>query len=417
MPLDASAPALDVLLLNAAIQLELSARDRRVAGKRYGVLQDHLNHPASALSPYLICGRSLIHPQGSWSIGATIIHGSDDDRFDLDAVVEFPVPRAWRPRDALDVLEEALQGFPDALEVERCTRCVQLRFAFMHLDVTPIDPAAEPRTERVGEIFHHSKQRGEEERRPANPYGFTQWFRETVAPPSRAFQEAVQRARASFQKRDLISKGMTVFADTDIEDLPDPIDPLHDAPQVIALKLLKRFLNRRYAERQVRRPPPVYMTKIAALQPTNSNGLCAQIEQLAVELKRRMDRAIASGVPPSECNPRLRSENFNDRWPNDLQDMRIFRSDMQYLETSLARARGSEFSEIQEILADLFGERVSSQSAKAYLNSLSSEPAKSRFERGRGYVAAPAIGLAAGAAASMSSAPAHNFHPGVLGQE
>jgi hypothetical protein len=57
------------------------------------------------------------------------------------------------PGRCLDELHPAFEGFSDVKRIKRCTRCVQLQFAFMHLDVTQMDPAAEPRAERVGAIY------------------------------------------------------------------------------------------------------------------------------------------------------------------------------------------------------------------------------------------------------------------------
>lgn len=112
-----------------------------------------------------------IYAQGSRAIGATIVHGAADDRFDLDAILEFSPPREWAPQKVLNELYLAFQGFPDVKSIVRCTRCVQLQFAFMHLDVTPMDPAADPRPERAGDIYH-SPDNGADERIPVNPYGF-----------------------------------------------------------------------------------------------------------------------------------------------------------------------------------------------------------------------------------------------------
>jgi hypothetical protein len=210
---------------------------------------------------------------------------------------------------------------------------------------------------------------------------------------------------------------MTVFADAAIEDLPDPIDRLRDAPQVIALKLMKRYLNLRYASRDLKRPPSVYLSKMAALEPTNVFGLCAQLEQFAGTFIRQMEVANSSNRWPDERNPRLEAESFNDRWPKDTTAMTVFLGDLRHLVSQLALARRSEFSETQRIFSGLFGERVSAASAKAYLEGVSPEPGKTQFERGRGYVAGGAVGATSAVARSTSLAPAHDFHPGILGRK
>lgn len=151
MPLDNTSPALDALLLGTVLELELSDRDRRVLRKRYDLIKPHLERQGSALAPYL--NNALVYAQGSRAIGATIVHGADDDRFDLDGILEFPTPMGWGPAKVLDELYTSLEGFPDSTGIQRCTRCIQLKFAFMHLDLTPMDPASAPRVDRVGDIY------------------------------------------------------------------------------------------------------------------------------------------------------------------------------------------------------------------------------------------------------------------------
>ena len=133
--------ALDEVLLDVATLLELSPRDRSIAENRYRRLKVHLERKNSPLAQYLIDGQSMIYAQGSIATSTTIISGTDDDRFDVDAIVEFDVPAHWSNSYALDLLEEALQGFPGATKIVRCTRCVQIQFPYMHMDVTVLDRA------------------------------------------------------------------------------------------------------------------------------------------------------------------------------------------------------------------------------------------------------------------------------------
>ncbi|MGV0817251.1 hypothetical protein [Martelella sp. AMO21009] len=102
--------------------------------------------------------------------------GLVSERFDVDAIVEIDVPADWDNSRALDILEESLQGFPGVNKIVRCTRCVQLQFPFMHMDVTILDRQQRLAVERVGEIFH-APDTGPALRVPSNPWGFTNWFR------------------------------------------------------------------------------------------------------------------------------------------------------------------------------------------------------------------------------------------------
>ena len=130
---------LDEVLLDVAALIELSRRDRTIAENRYRRLKEHLERSASPLAIYLVDGQSLIYAQGSIATSPTIVSGTEDDRFDVDAIVEIDVPEDWNDDRALDILEESLQGFPGVVAIKRCTRCVQLQFPFMHMDVTILD--------------------------------------------------------------------------------------------------------------------------------------------------------------------------------------------------------------------------------------------------------------------------------------
>src|SRR3546814_1147973 len=107
--------------------IELSPRDREVAENRYRQLKEYVERPTSPLRPYLVDGESLIYAQGSVATSTTILSGDDDDRFDVDAIVEIDAPSNWSESEPLDQLFETLKNFPGAVEVVRCTRCVQIR--------------------------------------------------------------------------------------------------------------------------------------------------------------------------------------------------------------------------------------------------------------------------------------------------
>ncbi len=184
-----------VCCLNAAGRIvaaliELSPRDRRVAENRYRLLKQHLERTASPLAMYLVDGASLIYAEGSVATSRTIVSGTEDDRFDVDAIVEIDVPDDWDDNKALDLLEEALQGFPGVVKIVRGTRRVQLRFPFMHMDVTIMDRRAKIAVERAPDM-------GEASRVASNPWGFTSWFRGAVGAGQEAFAATLRDHRLS----------------------------------------------------------------------------------------------------------------------------------------------------------------------------------------------------------------------------
>lgn len=409
MPFRDSAPVLDDLLLDVVTVIELSDHDREVAENRYRKLKTHLERPSSPLREYLLASTTLIYPQGSMSIGATIVSGTDDDRFDVDALIDMQVPPDWSDDEALDLLEKSLQGFPDVRKIVRCTRAVQLQFAFMHMDVTILDPASEPRPPRIGEIFH-SPDTGLSYRVPSNPYGFSTWFRETVVYPEQKFVEEVQKRRREFGINRL--QPLSLVEKAEQEKLPPIVPARIDAQQVHALKLLKRFLNLRYERRTLRRPPSIYPTKLAVMCGYEPTGLTAQLQRLATHIKVQMEEAYLEGNGPDERNPRYEEDKLNDRWPATQADRKTLIDDMVFLLNQLEQARDAEIKDILTIFSDLFGERVKERTQESFAKRMDQRSGGRRvhIERGTGAMI-PATAVAAPAVArSAIESPQHNFH-------
>lgn len=404
---DRTALLLDELLLDVATAIELSDHDREVAENRYRRLKVHLERPSSPLREHLLASGSLIYAQGSMAIGATIVNGTEDDRFDVDALVEMTVPADWSDEEVLDHLEEALQGFPGVIKIVRCTRCVQLQFAFMHMDVTILDPAVEPRALRVGEIFH-SPDEGAAYRVPSNPFGFASWYRASVGEGTREFQEALRLRRREFA----IDRIPDVVEKAEQEDLPSGVPPRLDAQQVVALKLMKRFLNLRYEDRALKRPPSIYLTKVSSTCGYDDQGLTAQLERYAATLEEAMALAEADNAGPDERNPMYDDDRLNDRWPQEQADRRVLREDMAFLQQALAQARQANLKNISKILAKLFGERISTRTVGNYMDRAAGSPVS--YQPGTGRIIGRTAVVTPAMAKSAVAMPAHNFHASAL---
>lgn len=406
-----ASPNLDDLLLDIATGIELSDRDRRVAENRYRTLKDHLERKTSPLAPYLSDSESRIYAQGSIATGTTVVSGIEDDRFDLDALVELCISPSWSPNQVMDLLHEALKDFPDALEVVRCTRCVQIRFAFMHMDVTVLDPQRVMLIERAGEIFH-SPHTGEALRIPSNPYGFAKWFRQTVHVGTDQFRETLTRRRAT-GGIDRLSFLTELKAATQ-DDLPPILPSRLDSEQVVALKLLKRYLNVRYENRRTKKPPSIYISKLAVDVENPSFGLCAQLEALASHIESEMHRHLADGQIPDERNPSYPPDRLNDRWPKTPQEMEILAKDMKLLLSEMARARQSDFGLIAKIVSEMFGHKIGNRATQALLNRASQTGTTqgTRYEQGIGTVVLDKAVIAPSLTKTLSIAPRHSFHDG-----
>lgn len=411
--------ALDEVLLDVAAVIELSPADRRVAENRYRKLKTHLERDSSALKPYLTDGVGFIYAQGSIATSTTIISGTEDDRFDLDAIVEMHVPPEWSHKNPLDQLALSLKGFPGVTEIVRCTRCVQMRFPFMHMDVTIMDRSAQLPVDRAGEIFH-SPDEDEAYRVHSNPWGFTDWYRGQLNPHQDNFRKLLLEHRATAGRSRLTmldEEERLIVAKADQLDLPRVIPTRLDAQESIALKLLKRFLNLQYEGSELTRPPSIYLTKRTGLYGYNPKGLTAQLHGLASSISVEMGKHIAAGTRPTEDNPSYPKDRINDRWPregtNGAIDMKALQKSLDRLTKRLEVMATASLSDIAKGIDELFGERVGTEQRRIL---------KERYQRnkddpslllrpGTGQVYAPAI---VRATEIVREIPRHNFHSGLL---
>jgi hypothetical protein len=414
--------ALDEVFLDVAALIELSPRDSRVAENRYRLLKEHIERKGSLLVSYLADGDSLIYAQGSMATSTTIVSGIEDDRFDVDAIVEIDVPDDWDNARALDLLEKALQGFPGVIKIVRCTRCVQLQFPFMHMDVTIMDRRARIAIERAGEIFH-SPDKGAAARVPSNPWGFTNWFRGVVGVGQKAFADALNRHRAAALRNRLTfidENERRILADAEQVALPPMIPSRIDAQEAVALKLLKRFLNLRYERLRAKRPPSIYLAKRAGDVGYRPQGLTAQLYVLAGSTAQIMRQHLAAGTRPRELNPSYPLDRINDRWPaadaSGVTDMKVLAEQLEHLTARLEGMAFAPLDEMAKAIDELFGERIGKEQ-RAVLTA--------RYDRRTAatpVLAAPRTGAIAAPAVVVTperyrEVPRHNFHPMILGDE
>jgi hypothetical protein len=407
--------ALDEVLLDVAALIELSAYDRKVAENRYRRLKTHLERPSSKLAPYLIDGVSLIYAQGSIATSTTIVSGTDDDRFDVDAVVEIDVPSSWGNSQALDFLEESLQGFPGVSAIVRCTRCVQLQFPFMHMDVTILDRRQRLAIARAGEIFH-SPDTGAALRVASNPWGFTDWFRGQIGQQQPLFVESLRKHRAVASRNRLPTldeQEQQVIAKADQLKLPPAIPSALDAQEAVALKLLKRNLNLRYEKSDVPRPPSIYLSKRAGSIGYVPLGLTAQLYFLADSTAKIMLEYLAKGTRPQEDNPSYPPDRINDRWPRPdaagRMDMRTLAEALEHLAGRLVSMASAPLADIADAIDDLFGERIGREQRALLMK---------RYDRRDGVspvLSAPRSGgiyspTVVVAPERLREVPRHNFH-------
>ena len=411
---------LDEILLDLAVLIELSPHDREIAESRYRRLKEYVERPTSPLRPYLVDGESLIYAQGSVATSTTILSGDNDDRFDVDAIVEIDVPPHWPESEPLDQLFETLKNFPGAVEVVRCTRCVQIRFAFMHMDVTVMDRRQRLGGERPGHIFH-SPDTGPAYRVDSNPWGFTGWFRTQVGIGERLFEQRLKAARDAAGVSRLIvldEAERRILADAEQVPLPPMIPSRIDAQEAVALKLLKRYLNLRYTHSRLKRPPSIWLTKLTGDMGLIQGGLTLQLYALSKFISDSLREHLARRTVPREVNPSYPPDKINDRWPRAWpeaeSDMTVLADHLDLLADAIEEMNCSSQSAILKKIDELFGERFGQEERRIL---------KDRYDRrstsggdllikpGSGTIYTPAI---AAAKQEVQPIPQHRFHPGRL---
>lgn len=393
----------DVLLADVAIRIQLSPTHHGLAVARYGAIQRWIERDDSPLRDKV----SLFYPQGSMAIGATIASRLDGEEFDIDLIAQLDLDPATPPHEVLDVLEEAIRG-PEGSryhdKVTRCTRCIQVQYSDMHLDVTPM-LRLHDLPERCGYIVHapEAHATADDRRIVANPWGFADWY-VRATPAEHEFAVAFESRAAAY--------GSTIMlAEAEVEPVPEQEAVHEKSMATIALQLIKRWRNVRYNDREGRCPPSVLLAKLVADNANRTSSLSDELYHQATVIKTTFEAAHARGRLIEVINPSCDTDRFSDRWPGDLAAQRVFIDDLTDLVSKLERLRGEcSLTQMQEILADLFGEKPTLDAVKSFVARQGADIATGRSFHipGRGAF----VGAASAAAATAQATPRNTFFGG-----
>ena len=349
---------IDALLADIAIRIQLNATNYGLAVTRYEAINEWIERKGSPLESLV----KLFHPQGSMAIGATIASKLENDEFDIDLIAILGLSPDTPPHEMLDLLEAAIRGEEGSRYydmTERCTRCIQVRYADgMHLDVTPM-VRIETLPEKCGYIFHAPERyrTSQDQRIIANPWGFARWFN-AMTPAEGLFAVA-------FSERAKGYEAAIYFAEADVEPVPEQSPVYEKSMAVISLQLLKRFRNVRYDQRAGRCPPSVVMAKLVA---DNANATSTLSEELLYQATRMRDKFATAQRERRILevrNPACESDRFTDRWPGTLEAQQVFLDDLRHFVSKIERLRGDcDLAEMQEVLSELFGEKPTFEAIK-----------------------------------------------------
>lgn len=383
---------LDVLLADVAVRVQLTPTEYLTAIRHYEVMGEWIDRPGSPLR-----GRvQSFYSQGGFSTGSTVASHSERAEFDLDAMVQVDWPRDIDPEVALRTSHVAIAGEPGSRyhdKSERKTRCTQIQYDGMHLDVTPAILLGEhlPKTSYI----FHSKPSDPSVRKEtlyANPYGLAEWFNgRTIADEAfgRFFEGRsldYDRARLSLMK-------------ADTSPVPVQLPIYRKSPQVICLQLIKRWRNVAYDRRHkgLRLPPSVLLTFYIGLHTNNSRSLT---DELIYHVECIISKLVAAGASSTglvkEVNPACEADELTDRWPGDSLNQQIFLHELLGFVADLKKLKaGVPISEMRKILEKLFGEKPAAEAVSAFTQRFSDDNSAGSglYIPGRGAI--PALGAIA----------------------
>lgn len=332
------------LIASLLRRLELKPEDREKAEKEYESLADRIARK-------LDLPRTDVHifPQGSMRTQTTI-SPQWPTKFDLDVVVHLKGPRYTfpDPEKMFEAFGKALEGhesFTGAPEAKR--RCWRLNYPNerFYFDVTP---AVNDQTGLQGSSL--SVRDPDTRWSPSNPGEYANWF--------------CERANKRFPFQSRLAK-VALEARTQVDSLPDDDVGLDDIlRRTVQLVKLHRDTIYRGAPAEKQAVMPISVIIVTLLTHAYEKLLAERAHEfnspieVVLELIEMMPSLIQShGGKWYVCNPALPSENFADRWNDDLGARhREFHQWHQRLERDLeALLHQSDRAPREESIRSVFG--------------------------------------------------------------
>ena len=343
----------DQLLAEIAARIQLSPSRHGQAIQRYQTVAKWLEREGSPLRDKV----SLLYPQGSMAIGATILSRNSEDRYDIDIAAELLLPQDVSPKLALDTLYQTIKGNPGSQYysmTRRRSRCVTIEYAEMHLDVTPM--VRRPHTPDLESwIFENRKETPTEELRlAANPYGFAEWYNKLTHIVDDPFADAFRFLAKSYDT-----------LEAEVEPVPDHEQMENKSQPTIVLQLTKQWRNVQYQGQEDKGPPSVLLSRIVA---ESSNPRLPLSKDLELTAQRVADYIESHGRKHDPItNPVCDEDILTDRWKVDGTEAVAFVLKLREFSSKLSRLNaGCDVSEAKGILGRLFGEYPTRDAVNRY---------------------------------------------------
>lgn len=392
---------LDGLLAKIAFILQLPPSLHVKATDRYKAVREYLEGTAAFHDQI-----EHFYPQGSMAIDATISTRGTEDEYDIDIVAQLGGRfLSMSPLQILKELERSLDGYR-GMKAVRQTRCVTLGYADnMHLDITPaLRDLGTP--ERQSRIMHAKgpNPSAEDDEVPMNAFGFADWYKERTP-----FELRVHDA---FKRRWQDAGILSTRADAEVDEVDDQTDFVVKNTATLALQLLKRYRNIRYADRDGRMPPSVMLAYYAGLMAVPGIHLSDMLIRICEKIEIDILVAEANSARLHVENPRYRHDVFTDRWPENRSQQVTFAKDLRDLVHGLRQARKGLVmpDALRDWLRENFGDLVVTEAVRrlAEATGTSVRDGSQSYTKKGGFLLPAAVAVTP-AAASPVSASRHTF--------
>ncbi len=167
-----------------------------------------------------------------------------------------------------------------------------------------------------------------------NAFGFAEWYRSRT-PTEVPFAKA-------FHRRWLDHGGMEVRADAEVDDVPDQTDFIVKNTMTLALQLVKRYRNVRYAKYAGRIPPSVMLSCFAGYAAAPRLGLAEAVIRLSNAIILEIEAASRAAQLLYVDNPAHPGRDvFTDRWPASIAQQNEFAMHLRGLVRNLEKMRNT----------------------------------------------------------------------------
>lgn len=353
----------EFLLTKIAESLDISNTEFEEAESRYRAVGAWLGEGNSPLASY----SPQIYPQGSFLLGTVTKPLGDYNDYDIDLVFEVDIPKMKisqkELKNSIGNRLKAHELYKRLLDKEG-RRCWTLQYsenARLHLDILPAIPDYEFSTflQKRGVIKNladtsiaitdntlDNYEKISLDWPQCNPKGYANWFKD--------------RMMVQFMKQ-----RNQIFAMNKAEVAHVP-DHTVKTPLQRSIQLLKRHRDIMFEGDQNNRPASIIFTTLAGHAYNNEDNIIDALINIVAGMPKFITKQNGESWVTNPVNP---SENFADRWNDNPQRELSFMRWLNTLQVDMDKLINySDIDDIEILLPELFGERVSRLVINSYKN-------------------------------------------------